>query len=95
MQTRNVMVRCLVRGVVQGVGFRMFVADHARRLGVAGWVRNRQDGRSVEIEATGSEPALRRLLSNVRVGPAGSLVEDVEEEWREPDQTFETFEIRR
>ncbi|HEV7669997.1 MAG TPA: acylphosphatase [Thermoanaerobaculia bacterium] len=58
--------RFVVTGRVQGVGFRFFVRTLARELGLAGRVRNRQDG-AVEIEATGSEPALaeleRRLLA--------------------------------
>lgn len=56
------------RGVVQGVGFRPFVCRTAVALGLAGFVRNGPDG--VEIEAEGSDGALRRLLDALRVAPA-------------------------
>ena len=49
-----------MRGRVQGVGFRWFVREAARRLDVAGWVRNRPDG-SVEVEAEGTEAAIQSL----------------------------------
>ena len=69
--------RYLVSGLVQGVGFRWFVARHARSLGLAGYARNLPDGR-VEVVVAGSEeavPALERLL---RAGPANAQVERVE-----------------
>jgi acylphosphatase len=70
-------VRYLVSGLVQGVGFRWFVARHARSLGLAGYARNLPDGR-VEVVVSGPEeglPALERLL---RAGPANAQVRDVE-----------------
>lgn len=69
--------RYLVSGQVQGVGFRWFVARHARSLGLTGYARNLPDGR-VEVVVSGPEeafPALERLL---RAGPANALVEHVE-----------------
>jgi acylphosphatase len=91
-------LRCVysrVIGRVQGVGFRWFVVDHAERLRLRGWVRNAEDGRTVEILAVGPEARLRELMDTVRQGPPGSRVEDVEVEWRAPDQSHTTFEIRR
>lgn len=69
-------VRVVVSGRVQGVGFRWFVRQEARRLGVAGWVRNREDG-TVELETAGDDPAVERLLAHVRVGPDAADVRDV------------------
>lgn len=69
-------VRVVVVGRVQGVGFRWFVRQEARRLGVAGWVRNRTDG-SVELETAGEDAAVERLLQHVRVGPDAADVTDV------------------
>lgn len=66
----------MVVGRVQGVGFRWFVRQEARRLGVAGWVRNRTDG-SVELETAGEDAAVERLLQHVRVGPDAADVTDV------------------
>ena len=67
-----------VGGKVQGVGFRWFVREAARRAGLAGWVKNRADGR-VEIAAAGSETAIANLVSAARVGPPGARVDHVAE----------------
>ncbi len=61
---------------MQGVGFRWFVVDRARRLGLSGWVRNRPDGK-VEIAASGNSPALAQLEAAVRAGPPGAHVQNV------------------
>jgi acylphosphatase len=58
-----------VSGRVQGVGFRMSTAQEARRLGVAGWVRNEPDG-SVAAHLEGDEDAVRQLVDWCRRGPA-------------------------
>jgi acylphosphatase len=65
-----------VEGRVQGVGFRYFVRQAARQLGVAGWVRNRPDG-SVEVLADGPPSALDELELSLREGPPGSRVDQV------------------
>ena len=69
-------VRVLVRGKVQGVGFRWFVREAARRAELAGWVQNRPDG-GVEIEVAGTEEGIDFLLDAVRRGPPGARVEGV------------------
>ena len=66
-----------VVGRVQGVGFRWFIRQRARELGLSGWVRNRQDG-SVEIAAAGEPPAIARLESSARHGPSGAAVSGIE-----------------
>ena len=66
-----------VTGRVQGVGFRWFVRERARRLGLSGWVRNRQDG-SVEVAASGEAGQLELLVGELRRGPTGASVSDVE-----------------
>jgi acylphosphatase len=66
---------------VQGVGFRWFVIQRARRAGLRGWVRNRLDG-AVECLAEGPRPALERLLEDLREGPGPALVSGVETEWQ-------------
>lgn len=85
----------VVSGRVQGVGFRMFVRAQARTLGLFGWVRNQEDGRSVEIVAEGTPERLDRLRALCAVGPPGALVDDVEWEWQEPTRALTSFEIRR
>jgi len=70
--------RFLVSGVVQGVGFRWYVARHARALGLAGFTRNLPDGR-VEVVAAGADgAALDRLEQLLRAGPAHAQVDRVE-----------------
>jgi acylphosphatase len=72
--------RFLVSGVVQGVGFRWYVARQARALGLAGFARNLPDGR-VEVVAVGADGAgLDRLEQLLRAGPAHAQVERVERE---------------
>jgi acylphosphatase len=63
---------------VQGVGFRWFVREAARRRSLSGWVRNRADG-SVEIAAEGEDGAVAALVAAVRVGPPGAAVAEARE----------------
>jgi acylphosphatase len=65
-----------VTGRVQGVGFREFIRTIAQRLGIAGWVRNREDG-CVEVAASGNPSQIETLLAAVRRGPAGGSVQEV------------------
>ena len=66
-----------VTGGVQGVGFRWFVRERARRLGLAGWVRNLPDG-SVEVAATGDDTQLDLLRADLQRGPRGAAVDRLE-----------------
>ncbi|HWE57606.1 MAG TPA: acylphosphatase [Acidimicrobiales bacterium] len=70
-------IRVLVRGRVQGVGYRQSCADQARRYGVAGWVRNRSDG-TVEAVFEGDAAAVAAMVAWCREGPRWAGVEDVE-----------------
>ncbi len=71
-------VHAVVRGRVQGVGFRWFVRETATALGLAGHVRNRTDG-TVEVEAEGDEAAVANLLRELARGPRGAAVDAVDE----------------
>ena len=70
-------VHVVVRGYVQGVGFRANCARRAEALGVTGWVRNQWDG-SVEALFEGDAAAVDRLVDWCRVGPGRSDVTGVE-----------------
>ena len=68
--------RLAITGRVQGVGYRDWLVREARRLGLAGWVRNRADG-SVEAVAAGAAEALDALAERARTGPPLARVDDV------------------
>ncbi len=84
--------RFLVRGRVQGVGFRWFVEREAHVLGVSGWVRNNADG-SVEVLAQGTRDQLLGLRSRLREGPRAARVDDVEESEVGPVAGLRSFRI--
>ena len=69
--------RYVVKGRVQGVGFRFFVEDAARREGIRGYVRNQHDG-TVEVVAEGDLETVLRFERALRRGPPGARVDDVE-----------------
>ena len=75
---RKVAKRWVVKGNVQGVGFRFFVQHKATALGVSGWARNTDDG-EVEVYATGPGPRLSDLAAALHVGPRMANVRSVEE----------------
>ncbi len=87
-------LRALVRGRVQGVFFRDFADHHARRLGLAGWVRNLADGATVEVVAEGLLSALEGLLTYLREGPHGAFVAAVDVEWGETRSDLGPFRVR-
>jgi acylphosphatase len=70
-------LHAVVRGRVQGVGFRWFVRERASALGLAGWVRNREDG-TVEVAAEGAPEAIDRLRELLARGPRGADVSAVD-----------------
>ena len=88
IQTR----KYVVRGRVQGVGFRWFVEREARLLGLSGWVRNNSDG-SVEVLASGNADQLSQLRSRLKEGPRAARVDNVEETEAKPVAGLNTFRI--
>jgi len=84
--------RYLVRGRVQGVGFRYFAEERARLEGVAGFVCNLPDGR-LEVVAEGEADAVIRFERAIRHGPSGARVEDVLTESLDPGG-LQTFSIK-
>ena len=87
-------VHLLVSGIVQGVSFRYYTVEEARRLGVAGWVRNLADGR-VEVEAEGDRAALEALVAWCGHGPPAARVDDVEATWSAFAGDLAAFSTRR
>ena len=86
-------VHVIVRGQVQGVGYRWFAMRQARHHALTGWIRNRPDG-SVEAEVEGPQAALEALLADFRRGPSHAVVSGVETEWRDGVHGHTEFVIR-
>ena len=87
-------LQAFVRGRVQGVFFRDYARVQAQRLGLVGWVRNLPDGRTVELVAEGSRPALEELLRRLREGPPGAHVLALDVSWGEATGEYSAFGIR-
>ena len=83
----------VVKGFVQGVGFRYFVYRQASKLGLSGYVRNLYNG-EVEIEAFGERSALEEFIKEVKVGPSAAHVSDMKIEWKNYESKNNGFEIR-
>jgi acylphosphatase len=77
-------VQVRIRGQVQGVFFRAEARARAESLGVAGWVRNAEDG-SVEAVFEGDEQRVDSMVDWCRRGPSGARVDDVEVETEQPE----------
>jgi acylphosphatase len=88
----RVAVRLVIRGRVQGVGYRWWARGQARRLKLAGWVRNRSDG-AVELLAAGSPGAVEQLIGACRHGPSAAEVSSVER-FEADDPGLDAFEER-
>lgn len=90
---KSVRVKVIVKGQVQGVGFRYFTQRTAESLNLAGWVRNRSDG-AVEAELEGDQTAVEAALKALRQGPDGGRVDELEVERQDYRGDFQGFEIR-
>jgi acylphosphatase len=86
-------IEAVVRGRVQGVGFRFHVLREAYVLGLVGWVANEPDG-SVRCVAEGPAVALQRLLTDLRNGPRGAHVVAVDVSWSAATGSFSSFGVR-
>ena len=85
--------RFLVRGRVQGVGFRWFVEREAHILQITGWVRNNTDG-SVEVLAVGTPQQLAGLRARLQEGPRAARVDNVNESEADPVSGLNSFQVR-
>jgi len=85
-------LHAIVRGDVQGVGFRYFVQRSAAQLGLTGWVRNNDDG-TVEVVAEGPREKLEELRRAVERGPRMAHVPRVDAEWSAATGTLHGFDL--
>jgi acylphosphatase len=83
----------LVRGRVQGVGYRYFALDAAERLGVTGYARNLPTG-EVEVHAEADEPALEKFKQELERGPRMARVTEVVESDLPLSGSYSSFHIR-
>jgi len=86
--------RVLVYGRVQGVSFRRFAADCAEKTGINGYVRNLNDGRSLEAIIQGSPDSLDNFLRLLEKGPPGSMIEKITVEQIHTEQLYNSFDIK-
>ena len=92
-QESCIQMRATVRGLVQGVGFRMWTQRRARALGLSGYVRNLEDG-SVEIVGQGPRETLEQFLAVLWRGPESAEVRSVQVNWETGASQSDRFEIR-
>jgi acylphosphatase len=85
-------LHAIVRGDVQGVGFRYFVQRRAHELGLRGWVRNNDDG-TVELVAEGDRRKLDQLERAVKEGPRASHVDHVDAQWSAATGNLQGFDL--
>lgn len=85
-------IRAIVSGRVQGVSYRASTRAEARRLGLVGWVKNRDDG-GVELEAEGADEAVLALLQWCHHGPPAALVARVTVDELAPTGTDRDFAV--
>lgn len=81
-----------VYGLVQGVGFRMFVERCASRMALKGWVKNMPDG-TVQIDAQGPSGLIDEFLRDVRTGPPASKVSSLNIVESQPDHSQTGFTV--
>lgn len=81
-----------ISGSVQGIGYRQFIKQNARKLGVTGWVGNTEDG-GVEAVFQGEEDMVQVMIEQAKKGPFMAEVEHFGFEWEEGEELYESFEI--
>jgi acylphosphatase len=86
-------LEAVVKGRVQGVGFREFVRHEASTRGITGYVRNSDDGRDVELVAEGEDAAIDDLARVLHEGPRFARVEQVDERYSEAGRGFAKFSV--
>lgn len=86
-------LEAVVNGRVQGVGFREFVRHEASTRGICGYVRNSDDGRSVELVAEGDAQAIDALVVELHRGPRFARVDGVHTSYSEANGGFSKFSV--
>jgi acylphosphatase len=82
-----------VKGFVHGVGYRSFTVRMARKLGIVGYVKNKEYG-TVEVIAEGEEELLNEFVERLREGSFYSYVDGIETQWKDYLGIFDGFHVR-
>jgi len=93
MSPMQVGAHIVVKGLVQGVGFRYYIHRQATKLGLTGFVKNLYNG-EVEIEAHGDRSLLEEFIKDVKVGPRAAQVTDLRIEWTDFNAYAKGFDIK-
>lgn len=86
-------IQAVVHGRVQGVYYRAFTFRIARSLSLSGWVKNSRSG-DVEVQAEGAREDLEALLKQLKVGPEGASVSEIDVTWSDYTGDFSGFNVR-
>jgi acylphosphatase len=89
---KNERVRIIVKGYVQGVGYRYFIYKTAMEFDLKGFSKNLYNG-DVEIEVEGRKEFLEELIKRARVGPSMARVDNIKVEWLEFKNKYDKFEV--
>jgi|TARA_B100001971_G_C17895279_1_gene385176 acylphosphatase len=92
LKSETVSFEATIRGVVQGVNFRLYTNRQAARLKVTGWVRNQPDG-SVQVLAQGRTSTLHELIALLWEGPGIASVTDVDINWMPAGEIRSDFRV--
>ena len=86
-------IDCIIRGKVQGVGYRLFIKKEAEKQDLVGYIQNEEDG-TVSFVAQGEQENLEKFVEKIKKGPYFSRVDDIEVSWSDTLQDALTeFEI--
>jgi len=83
----------IVKGLVQGVGYRYFTIRTASKLGLTGWVKNLYNG-DVEVEVEGEVGMIKELIKELRAGPPMSSVQDIKVDWDKYEGKYSSFGVK-
>ncbi len=85
-------IYCVVKGRVQGVGYRDFIDRYAKEHNLFGWIRNKEDG-SVEMVLQGTPDELKECIEILNQGSLLAKVETLSVDWRTPEKQYTEFRV--
>ncbi len=85
-------IHAIMKGKVQGVGYRDFIEQYAKEEGLFGWIKNNKDG-SVEVVLQGMPDQLKECIEILNQGSILAHVEAMSVDWRTPEKQFDEFRV--